>query len=148
MTVRVVTLPPPPPPTATHAEARLLVDAASVGALLGRRGAAIQALRLGTGACVRVLPAKELPAVAAPGDELVRIGGPPAAVAAALARVAATLRATPPRRVGGGTSRPHAPPCRPGGGAGGGRAWPRCRVGGHRVAIDAAWCRRGHRLLA
>ena len=99
-----------PPPTATHAEARLLVDAGLVGALLGRRGAAIQALRVGTGACVRVLPAKELPAVAAPGDELVRIAGAPPAVAAALARVAATLRATPPRRVGGGPAGLMPPP--------------------------------------
>lgn len=79
-------------------EARLLVDGGGVGALLGRRGAAIAALRAATGACVRVLPAKDLPAVAAPGDELVRVSGAPGAVAAALARVAATLRATPPRR--------------------------------------------------
>ena len=81
-------------------EARLLIDTSQIGAVLGKGGCIISATRKATGARLRVLPARELPACSAPGDELLRISGSSRGVRAALRLVAEQLRANPPRKAG------------------------------------------------
>ena len=79
-------------------EARLLISTSQIGAVLGKGGSIIAATRAATGARLRVLPARELPACSAPGDELLRISGSSRSVRAALRLVAEQLRANPPRK--------------------------------------------------
>ena len=86
---------------ADEAEARLLIDTSQIGAVLGKRGSIVAATRAATGARLRVLPSRELPACSAPGDELLRISGSARSVRAALRLVAEQLRASPPRGGGG-----------------------------------------------
>lgn len=94
-------------------EARLLVDSALVGYLVGRGGSTIKDTMARSGAGVRVLPKPELPPCACVGDEVVRVCGSAGAVGAALRLLAGQVK-NHPLRLG---SLPYAAP-------GGGHAAP------------------------
>lgn len=78
-------------------EARLLVDSALVGYLVGRGGGTIKDTMARSGAGVRVLPKPELPPCACVGDEVVRVCGSAGAVGAALRLLADQIKAHPLR---------------------------------------------------
>ena len=78
-------------------EARLLVDSALVGYLVGRGGGTIKDTMARSGAGVRVLPKPELPPCACVGDEVVRVCGSAGAVGAALRLLAGQIKAHPLR---------------------------------------------------
>ena len=91
---------------------RLLVPAAHIGCLLGKRGVIIQQMREETSAKIRVLPPEQVPwALALPGDELVQIVGTLSAARAALHEISTRLRASPGR--GGGDAYRSMPPWPP-----------------------------------
>ncbi|PSC73232.1 KH domain-containing protein [Micractinium conductrix] len=88
-------------------EARLLVDSALVGYLVGRGGNTIKETMAKSGAGVRVLPKSDLPPCGCVGDEVVRACGSAGAVAAALRLLAGQIKAHPLRLGGllyGGTA--------------------------------------------
>ncbi len=91
------------------ASVRLLVPERCNGALLGRGGATIAALRAATGCYIRLAPHSA-------ADALLSISGEPAAVRAALQDVSARLRAAPrspraqPAALGGASAPPLLPP--------------------------------------
>ncbi|KAL4448560.1 hypothetical protein ABPG75_005779 [Micractinium tetrahymenae] len=78
-------------------EARLLVDSALVGYLVGRGGSTIKETIARSGAGVRVLPKPDLPTCACVGDEVVRVCGSAGAVGAALRLLAGQIKAHPLR---------------------------------------------------
>eukprot|EP00887_Chlorella_sp_A99_P004311 scaffold15.g4311.t1 len=80
------------------AEARLLVDAAAVGALLCRGGASVKEVEARSGVRVRVLPRAEAPSCAGPADEVVSVGGSRQAVSAALRALGKQLKQQQQRR--------------------------------------------------
>ena len=74
---------------------RLLTGQASVGMVLGKRGATVTQLRQETGAAIKVLPLEEGGATApgaAPGDEVIQVEGSMQQCVAALRGVATLLR--------------------------------------------------------
>lgn len=52
---------------------RLLAASSQVGCVLGRGGKIVEKIRQESGAQVRVLPKDQIPACAAPGDELIQV---------------------------------------------------------------------------
>ena len=70
-------------------QARLLVDKAHMGTIMGRAGAAVSELRKATGASIKILPDQ---AGLLPGCERVHIFGEPSAVRAGLEAVSGKLR--------------------------------------------------------
>jgi hypothetical protein len=67
---------------ASRAQVRLLVDQTQVGCILGKGGSIISELRRATGSSIRVLSKQEIPACAAPNDEVLQARRPGAAAPA------------------------------------------------------------------
>ncbi|PON53192.1 Polyribonucleotide nucleotidyltransferase [Parasponia andersonii] len=77
------------------AACRLLAASSQVGCVLGRGGKIVEKIRQESGAQVRVLPKDQIPACAAPGDELIQITGSISAVKKALLSVSGCLQDKP-----------------------------------------------------
>ncbi|KAA8530735.1 hypothetical protein F0562_005331 [Nyssa sinensis] len=75
---------------------RLLAGHGQIGALMGKGGCIVGKIRKDTGAKVKVLPAKQLPACASPAEELIQIMGDILAVKKALVSVSHQLQDHPP----------------------------------------------------
>lgn len=69
----------PAPGGPACAQVRLLVDQTQVGCILGKGGSIISELRRATGSSIRVLSKQEIPACAAPNDEVLQVRRPGAA---------------------------------------------------------------------
>uniref|UniRef100_A0A1D1YD91 KH domain-containing protein At4g18375 n=1 Tax=Anthurium amnicola TaxID=1678845 RepID=A0A1D1YD91_9ARAE len=71
---------------------RLLAPSSQVGCVLGKGGKIVEKIRQESGAQIRVLSAEQVPACAAPGDELIHISGSFSAVKKALLAVSGCLQ--------------------------------------------------------
>ncbi|MQL85911.1 hypothetical protein Taro_018437 [Colocasia esculenta] len=71
---------------------RLLAPSSQVGCVLGKGGKIVEKIRQESGAQIRVLSAEQVPACAAPGDELIHITGSFSAVRKALLAVSGCLQ--------------------------------------------------------
>ncbi|VFR02765.1 unnamed protein product [Cuscuta campestris] len=80
-----------------HVTAKLLVPSDQIGCIIGKGGQIVQSIRSETGAQIRILKDKHLPACALASDELVQISGEMPVVSKALHQVATRLHSNPSR---------------------------------------------------